>query len=92
MLATPKMNLGKVEIGLTPQMYYLNVFGPQGVFYAGYYNISKQGSPWAITGLFTQPFWKEESLVVAPVVWNVGLTYSMKHSHEKIVSLLSSSL
>jgi hypothetical protein len=92
MLTTPKMNVGKVEIGLTPQMYYLNVFGPQGVFYAGYYNISKQGSPWAITGLFTQPFWKEESLVVAPVVWNIGLTYSMKNTHEKIVPLLNSSL
>ena len=83
-LIAPNFNLGPIALNLRPQLYHLNMRGPQGIFYAVNYKlpINKE---WSITGIITQPIIKDEELTVAPFIWNIGLNYTLNHTHNRVV-------
>lgn len=83
-LGLPSAKVGKFNVHVVPQVYYLDLAAEKGVFYAANWSISKASSHWAAEGMISQPFWKDEGLVVAPVVWNVGVSYNMQHKHQRI--------
>lgn len=83
-LVAPNLNFGPIFLNLRPQLYHLNMRGPQGIFYAVNYKLP-MNKEWAITGLFTQPIIKDEALTVAPFIWNIGLNFTLNHNHKRVV-------
>lgn len=81
---TPNLELGPLALNLRPQLYYLNMRGPSGIFYAVNYTIPIQ-KEWSITGIVTQPIVKNDGLEVSSFIWNIGLSYAVKHQHQRVV-------
>jgi hypothetical protein len=83
-LGMPELRRNKLKVQLAPQLYTLNFLGSAGFFYSTNYALRWDQSKWSLTGMISQPLVKEASLTVAPVVWNVGLTYNVSHTHQKL--------
>ena len=81
---TPNIEFGPIALNLRPQLYYLNMRGPSGIFYAVNYTIPIQ-KEWSITGIVTQPIVKNDGLEVSSFIWNIGLSYAVKHQHQRVV-------
>ena len=80
---TPNIEVGPITLDLRPQLYYLNMRGPSGVFYAVNYTIPIQ-KDWSIIGIVTQPIAKNDGLEVSSFIWNIGISYAVKHQHQRV--------
>lgn len=83
-LSTPDLPAGQLKLNVRPQLYVLNFAGPIGLFYSANYSLKMAKSKWSIDGMISQPLVKEADLTVANVVWNVGLSYNISHTHQRL--------